>query len=166
MDINTPCNPNYRLTIRNNSLTLAPWNAALPRGGGPGLAFVRSALERGVYIVDVTQTPGAPGSTEIIAVSPLSIDLPAEVKDSIAAWAQAVGHARIWFHGEIRDLEPAALDADQASVDCPACDATWTDASPAFWLSVRSVGAFPTGCPACGSQLPQWDVAISELSAP
>lgn len=158
MELNTPCNPNYRVTVRNGTLTLAPWTPFLPNGGSPGLAFVRSAVERGVHIVDVTQVAGAAGETEVIAVSPLSIDLPADVRDALAAWAQAVGHTRIWFHGDVRDLEPAALHSDEASVDCPTCDLTWTDASPAFWLNVRAAGAFPTGCPACGSQLPQWEV--------
>ena len=44
----------------------------------------------------------------------------------------------------------------RAVTRCTGCRARLTDGEPAFWATVRASGCFPTVCPLCGSDLPQW----------
>ena len=70
-------------------------------------------------------------------------------------WAHAVGYARVWFDGEVVDLEPSA--GGPVTTRCTACGQQFVDGrSGHFWHHVRCAGVFPTACSLCGSDLPQW----------
>jgi hypothetical protein len=76
-------------------------------------------------------------------------------RGALINWAHTVGYTRVWFDGELVDLEPTA--GGPVTTRCTGCGQEFVDGrSERFWRRVRHSGAFPTGCSLCGSDLPQW----------
>ena len=75
-------------------------------------------------------------------------------RDALREWAARVGYRRVWFDGEVVEIEPDPGGAAQTR--CTGCRARLVDANAVFWDFVRRRGAFPTACVLCGSDLPQW----------
>ena len=71
---------------------------------------------------------------------------------------RATGYRRIWFDDGLHDFTGEAAPASQARVTCPTCGADWAEGGYHFWAHLRSVGSFPSSCPACGGLLPQWRI--------
>ena len=75
-------------------------------------------------------------------------------RDAMCAWAARVGYRRVWFDGDVVEIEP--VPGGEAQTRCTGCRARLVDANASFWDFVRHRGAFPTACVLCGSDLPQW----------
>ena len=74
---------------------------------------------------------------------------------ALCDWARAVGYTRVWFDGEVVELEPTARGP--VATRCSGCGQQFVDGRSArFWHHVRCSGAFPVACALCGSDLPQW----------
>ena len=74
---------------------------------------------------------------------------------ALCDWAAAVGYARVWFDGEVVELEPTA--GGPVTTCCTGCGQRFVDGrSGRFWHTVRCSGFFPPACSLCGSDLPQW----------
>ena len=76
----------------------------------------------------------------------------------LLSWAESVGYERVWLPDRLVALDPGALGLPAANITCPTCHATWTDNSPEFWTEVHRQGRFPTACPICAGDLPQWSI--------
>jgi hypothetical protein len=126
--------PNYRITARRDgTIRLAEWSPWLA-AGGPLYTLLDARGRAGVGIADLT-VDGAH-------------------RDALRDWAAHVGYRRIWFDGEVADLEPIAGGA--AETRCTGCRARFVDAGAALWEFVRARGAFPTSCVLCGCDVAQW----------
>jgi hypothetical protein len=75
-------------------------------------------------------------------------------REALCDWAGRVGYRRVWFDGQVVELDP--LPGGAAQTRCTGCRARLVDAGPSFWQYVRHHGAFPTACVLCGSDVPQW----------
>jgi hypothetical protein len=74
---------------------------------------------------------------------------------ALIEWAHAVGYTRVWFDGELVDIEPTA--GGPVETRCTGCGQRFIDGrSPRFWYQVHCSGAFPIACSLCGSDLEQW----------
>ncbi len=145
--------PDLRATVRpDGTVRLVPWGPALV-SGGPLLAMLRARAPRGLVVADLTIERADP-EEEVTEVSVAF--LVGDERDALASWAASVGYLRIWFPDEIVDLEPAPPTV--ARVRCTGCRTAMEDGTPEFWAHVRLVGAFPSMCVLCGSDLPQWTV--------
>lgn len=126
-----------------------PWLAA----GGPLYTLLEARARAGVAIADLTVIR----DEEEVAVE-LIVDFRGRAermhRDALCAWAARVGYRRVWFDGEVVELEPEP--GGEAHTRCTGCRARLVDADASFWAFVRHRGAFPTACVLCGSDLPQW----------
>jgi hypothetical protein len=148
--------PDFRATVRRDgSIRLtnwAPWLAA----GGPLHTLLDARGRAGVAIADITIVR----DDDFIAVEAIvafRCGGSAKHRQALRDWAARVGYRRVWFDGEIADLEPSPGGAAQTR--CTGCRARLVDADASFWDFVRRRGAFPTACVLCGSDLPQWTPA-------
>ena len=74
---------------------------------------------------------------------------------ALCEWARSAGYQRVWFDGEVVELEPAA--GGMVRTRCTGCGQRFIDGrSGWFWNNVRRSGTFPVACALCGSDLPQW----------
>ena len=143
----------YRATFANGCLTLNDWTPALANAG-PIANHFRGRAEEGVAIADVTVIRNAHGEPEGIVDFMTHGDQGA-AEDALIAWAQLVGHRRIWLEGRVVDTD--GLPASGAvGATCPTCGAHWEEHNLEFQTYVRSQGVFPSWCPLCGGTLPQW----------
>ena len=83
----------------------------------------------------------------------LAGDRPA-ARTALIRLARDAGYRRMWLPDHVVELR--GWRPGRAETRCTGCRATLTDGEPAFWATVRSSGCFPTICPLCGSDLPQW----------
>ena len=83
---------------------------------------------------------------------------------TLTDWAARVGYRRVWFDGEVSELDPAP--GGQAQTRCTGCRTRLVDADASFWGFVRHRGVFPTACILCGSDLPQWTPVRQTNQAP
>lgn len=148
--------PDFRATVRRGgTLRLASWTPWLA-AGGPLYTLLEARGRAGVAIADLTVVR----DDDLVAVEVI-VDFRcgglAEHRAALREWAGRVGYRRVWFDGEIVDLEPSPGGAAQTR--CTGCRARLADAGPSFWEFVRHHGAFPTVCMLCGSDLPQWTPA-------
>jgi len=145
--------PDFRATVRRDGtirlVNWAPWFAA----GGPLHTLLHARGRAGIAIADLTIVR----DNDYVAVE-LIVDFRcgggAEHRRALREWAARVGYRRVWFDGEIADLQPSPGGAVQTR--CTGCRARLVDADASLWEFVRHHGAFPTACVLCGSDLPQW----------
>ncbi len=147
----------FRATVVGRTLTLAQWH--------PGLAHVGSKTKTlreregaGVVIANLFINGEAP-AREVLVSAPTGMRISETATEVLADWAQATGYARIWFDHEVHDFQSELAYLGAAHVTCPTCGTAWTEGGFGFWASVRSIGSFPTSCPACAALLPQWRIA-------
>jgi hypothetical protein len=143
--------PDFRATVRHGHIRLVDWAPWLARSG-PLRTLLHARGRAGVAIADLTVLWDDEVAGELI-VDFLAGDAPGP-REALAAWASHVGYRRVWLPGEVRELEPGS--GGVATTTCTGCRARLTDGEPGFWLMVRRGGRFPTMCPLCGSDLPQW----------
>lgn len=146
--------PDFRASVRDGRVTLLPWFNQVFLGG-PTRQLGVALDAAGVSLVDLRMTGDGPEREVTVA---FQADGDRRRADrAIARWARAVGYRRIWFPDRVEELEglPALRPA---RTTCNACGANWGEDSPDFWQIVTTAGFFPTICPLCGGDLPQWTV--------
>lgn len=126
---------------------------ALARRGRPAVHAARGTRSSGVAIADLTVIRGD-DRVAVEVIVEFRCGGVAEHRAALRDWAARVGYRRVWFDGEIADLDPSPGGAAQTR--CTGCRARLADAGPSFWQFVRRYGEFPTACMLCGSDLPQW----------
>jgi len=146
-----PDPPDFRATMRGRRLMVTSWAPHLFADGPQG-NIVRERAENGVTVADLWVTEGEP--RELI-VGYLAVAERKRADAMLARWAEAVGHSRIWFPDRLLELH-SKRPLGTAQVECPNCGGRWSDGSPDFWASVRQMGRFPSLCPICNGDLPQW----------
>lgn len=145
--------PDFRATVRRDgTLRLTSWMPWLA-AGGPLYTLLEGRGRAGVAIADLTVIRDD-DRVAVEVIVEFRCGGVAEHRAALRDWAARVGYRRVWFDGEIADLDPAPGGAAQTS--CTGCRARLADAGPSFWQFVRRHGAFPTACVLCGSDLPQW----------
>jgi hypothetical protein len=154
--------PWCRATIAGDAVTLNPWTPQLIRGGPAAMSLERLAAT-GVALADL-YAEGEPGDEELL-VRYVAHSLRSAATDAaLVAWARTVGYRRVWLPAGVVDLDVAQAPVGPAATACPTCGLEWRDDTPEFWLGVRSAGAFPGFCLACGGSLPEWRV-VAEAGA-
>jgi hypothetical protein len=150
----SPDHPDFRAVVqRSGAVRLVHWGPWL-QSTGPAYTLMAARDRAGVAIADLTVVRDDEGlATEVI------VEFHSGGGDAHRAalidWAHAIGYTRVWFDGELVDLEPTA--GGPVSTGCSGCGQEFVDGrSGKFWHHVRHSGAFPTGCSLCGSDLPQW----------
>jgi hypothetical protein len=149
--------PDYRLTVRRDTVRAIDWNPWLASGGPMGMLLAARG-RAGVAIADLTVVRDGDLVTEAI-VRFLTGDGPGP-REVIAAWARDVGYRRLWLPGDLVQLPGPAEGL--AETRCSGCSARFADEAPGFWAGVRTSGRFPAMCPLCGGDLPQWRVRAAE----
>jgi hypothetical protein len=157
-----PKSPTYRATIRNGRLTVTGWAPWLARGGPLG-SLLRARERADVAIADLTIH--GEDDEELSVRFHAAGRMREEAERVLLEWASRVGYRRVWLPDRMIEIEPAPEQIGTASVRCPTCRAQWADSGPDFWLSVREQGAFPSWCPLCGCELPQWTVSTDRRGA-
>ena len=125
-----------------------PWLAT----SGPLNTLLQERGRAGVAIADLDVLREAGEAAELV-VRFLAGDRPA-ARAALARLARDAGYRRLWLPDRVVELP--AWHPGRALTRCSGCRATLTDGEPAFWARVRASGCFPTVCPLCGSDLPQW----------
>lgn len=150
MDTDTP---DFRATVLpRGAIRLVDWGPWLA-SGGPLYTLLDARGRAGVAIADLTIVRDDAGvAAELVVDFCCGESLAA--RRALARWAAHVGYRRVWFDGEILELEPAP--GGYAYTRCTGCAARLVDRGSAFWEYVRFRGAFPTACVLCGADLPQW----------
>lgn len=143
--------PDYRATIRENRLTVVGWAPHL-LSSGPNAKILAERAEAGVTVADL-RVPGS-GERELL-VEYLAVADRRRADRLLARWAESVGHTRVWFPDRLIVLD-SHRPLGAAEVECPTCGAGWQDSTPDFWAQVRRCGFFPSLCPICNGDLPQW----------
>jgi hypothetical protein len=146
--------PDFRATVqRSGAIRLVHWGSWL-MSTGPAYTLMAARDRAGVAIADLTVVCDDEGlaSEVIVEFHCGGDDLH---RAALIDWAHAVGYTRVWFDGELVDLEPSA--GGPVSTRCTGCGQQFVDGRSArFWHHVRCSGAFPTACYLCGSDLLQW----------
>jgi hypothetical protein len=149
--------PDFRAMVRRDgTIRLANWGPWLA-AGGPLHTLLDARGRAGVAIADITVVR----DEDLVAVEAIVAFRcgggdPAQ-RQALRDWAARVDYRRMWFDGEIADLDPSPGGAAQTR--CTGCRQRLIDADASFWDFVRRRGAFPTTCMLCGSDLPQWTPA-------
>jgi hypothetical protein len=145
--------PDFRATVRRDgSVRLVDWGPWLA-AGGPLFTLLEARARAGVAIGDLTIIRDQGGVAVELIVDFRGGAEPVH-RDALCAWAARVGYRRVWFDGDVVEVEPVPSGAAQTR--CTGCRARLVDANASFWEFVRRRGAFPTACVLCGSDLPQW----------
>jgi hypothetical protein len=150
----SPDHPDFRAIVqRSGAVRLVHWGPWL-QSTGPAYTLMAARDRAGVAIADLTVVRDDEGLASEVIVEFHSGGGDAH-RAALIDWAHAIGYARVWFDGELVDLEPAA--GGPVTTRCTGCRQEFVDGrSGKFWHHVRHSGAFPTGCSLCGSDLPQW----------
>jgi hypothetical protein len=146
----TEC-PDFRLTIRRGRVLAVDWRPWLVTAG-PLVATVRARRRVCVAITDVIVVHEGDCATEAI-VRFLAGDRES-ARAEITRWARDVGYRRLWLDDELIGL-PGPREGE-AHTRCGGCGVQLCEDGPQFWAYVRHIGRFPSGCPVCGADLPQW----------
>jgi hypothetical protein len=148
--------PDFRATIRGGRLVLVvdwgPWLASC----GPMYAFLDRCARAGIAIADLTVIRGE-GDVAVELIVNFVCGGTERDREALLAWAESVGYRRVWFDAEVHELDHEPAGAAEAR--CPSCRSRFVDASQPFWQMVRRRGAFPSACPVCGGDVPQWRLA-------
>ena len=152
-----PDDPDFRLTVRRGTVLAVDWRPWLVRTG-PMTALLRDRERAGVGIADVTVVREGDVATEAV-VGFVAGNTP-RARAAVERWARDVGYRRLWLPGEVIELD--GPQEAPAATRCAGCAVRLHDAAPDFWSAVRSLGRFPSACPICGGDLPQWQVRQKE----
>jgi hypothetical protein len=146
--------PDFRAIVqRSGAVRLVHWGPWL-QSTGPAYTLMAARDRAGVAIADLTVVRDDEGlASEVIAeFHSGGSDMH---RAALISWAHTIGYTRVWFDGELVDLEPSA--GGPVTTRCSGCGQEFVDGqSRKFWHHVRHSGAFPSGCSLCGSDLPQW----------
>jgi hypothetical protein len=155
--------PQYRVTLSHGGrLLLTDWEPWLLRDSGPCNRLLEAEHAR--PIADLTLTREDDRCELIVAELGRRAD--PGLRAALIDWATLLGYRRVWFRGEVVEVEPAGAGAGRrVATTCQVCDSTWTEDSPEFWLSAQHNGVFPYNCPSCGHRLPQWSLAPEPAEA-
>jgi hypothetical protein len=145
--------PDLRVTVRGATIRAVEWSPWLASGGPIGMLLAARG-RAGVAIADVAVTREDGVAVEAIVRFLAGDREPA--RDALAMWARDVGYRRLWLPDETVELPGPAEGL--AETRCGGCGGRFVDGDPGFWAVVRSTGCFPTLCPLCGGDLPQWRV--------
>ena len=149
-----PDQPDFRAVVqRSGAVRLVHWGPWL-QSTGPAYTLVAARGRALIGIADlrVVRDDEGTASEVIVEFHCGGGDLH---RAALIDWAHAIGYTRVWFDGEVVELEPAA--GGPVTTRCSGCGQRFVDGrSGHFWHHVRHSGAFPTGCSLCGSDLPQW----------
>jgi hypothetical protein len=145
--------PDYRLTIRRDTVLAIDWHPWLATGG-PMATMLYDRGRAGVALADLTVLHEDELAAEAI-VRFLTGDN-VKARATLTRWAGEVGYRRLWLPGEVVEL-PGPAEA-LAETRCNGCAVRLYDDGPDFWDHVREAGRFPAACPLCGADLPQWRV--------
>jgi hypothetical protein len=153
----SPDRPDFRAVVqRSGAVGLVHWGPWL-QSNGPAYTLMAARDRAGVAIADlrVVRDDEGTASEVIVQFHSGGGDLH---RAALIDWAHAIGYTRVWFDGEVVELEPAA--GGPVTTRCSGCGQRFVDGrSGHFWHHVRRSGAFPTGCVLCGSDLAQWTPA-------
>ena len=146
--------PDFRATVpRSGAVRLVHWGPWL-QSTGPAYTRMDARDRAGVGIADLTVVRDDEGTASEVIVEFHSGGGDMH-RAALIDWADTLGYTRVWFDGELVDLEPTA--GGRVTTRCSGCGQKFVDGrSGRFWHHVRHSGAFPTGCSLCGSDLPQW----------
>jgi hypothetical protein len=150
-----PPPPDYRATVVGARLTLIHWSPYLAIGPAQR-SLLRERERAGVTVADLT-TSGDPPRRELV-VRFLARGGGARAERTLASWAAATGHSRLWLPDRVVPLSPPER-FDQARTTCSNCGVEWREGDPEFWANVQQSGSFPTYCLLCGGDLPQWTLS-------
>jgi hypothetical protein len=146
--------PDFRATVqRSGTVRLVPWGPWL-RSTGPVYTLMTARDRAGIGIADlhVIRDDEGVASEVIVEFHSGGSDMH---RAALCDWAGAVGYGRVWFDGEVVNLESAPGGA--VTTRCTGCGQRFVDGRDAhFWHTVRCSGLFPTVCSLCGADLPQW----------
>lgn len=148
--------------LAGGRVCMTAWSPSLA-DSGPMAQFLRSRERAGVAIADVRLAASATGEREVIVEFMAAGRARAAAEVALWRWASDAGHDRIWLPDGPLDL-PRREGLATATVRCPTCRASWTDASPPFWHYVHDRGHFPLTCMTCGHPLPQWEVVAGDAT--
>jgi hypothetical protein len=146
--------PDFRATVqRSGAVRVVPWGPWL-QSSGPGYTLMAARQRAGVGVADLRIVRDDEGvATEVIVE--FHSGGGGRHRAALVEWAGAAGYRRVWFDGEVVDLEPTA--GGPVTTCCSGCGQRFVDGrSERFWHHVRHSGVFPTSCALCGSDLPQW----------
>jgi hypothetical protein len=146
--------PDFRVTVqRSGAVRLVYWGSWLT-STGPGYTLMAARDRAGVAIADLRVVRDDEGLAREVIVEFHSGGGNMH-RAALIDWANTAGYARVWFDGELVDLEPAA--GGSVTTRCTGCGQHFVDGrNGRFWHQVRCSGAFPTACSLCGSDLLQW----------
>jgi hypothetical protein len=145
--------PDFRVTVkRSGTIRLVGWTPCLTTSG-PLHTLFPGRGGAGVAIADLTVLRDDAGNSIEVVVDFLSGGA-ANHREALCRWAAYAGYQRMWFDDQIVELEPTP--GGRAQTRCSGCGVRLVDGKDGFWCYVRRRGAFPAGCPLCGSDLAQW----------
>ena len=149
--------PKYRATYRKKRLTVVPFFHSMIVNG-PASGWFRHREKAGTVIADLIadETEGR----DELSITYRSAGRNRDAAQlAIAEWAASVGYKRLWHPDGFVELQATVSDEDRASVKCTTCGQGWSDTGSSFWTMVHGQRGFPTFCPLCGGDLPQWRIA-------
>jgi hypothetical protein len=154
VDEDTPDKPDFRAVVkRSGAVRLIHWVPWLP-STGPVYTLLAARDRAGVAIADLRVVRDDEGIACEVIVKFHSGGSDVH-RAALSDWARTVGYGRVWFDGEVVDLEPTA--GGPVTARCTGCGQRFVDGrSGHFWRTVRCSGLFPPVCSLCGSDLPQW----------
>lgn len=148
--------PWLRMTLRDDQLTIVPWEPHLACGASDGSSLAACA-SAGITIADGYMEETEDGDELIVETLALGDEEAA--RDTLLEWGGHLGYRRIWFAHHVIDLVRRRISVRRiAHVSCPTCTSQWSETGRAFWSMVIEARAFPVSCPACAGALPQWSV--------
>jgi hypothetical protein len=146
--------PDFRVIVqRSGTVRLVYWAPWL-QSTGPAYTLMAARDRAGIAIADLRVVRDDEGTASEVIVEFHSGGGDVH-RAALIDWANAVGYTRVWFDGELVDLEPTA--GGPVTTRCTGCGQRFVDGRSAhFWNHVRGSGAFPAACSLCGSDLLQW----------
>jgi hypothetical protein len=154
--------PDFRATVkRSGAIRIIEWTPWLTTSGPLHTLFPQRG-RAGTTIADFTVVRDEAGYAVELLVDFLC-EGASEHREALCAWAAYAGYHRMWFDDEIVELEPNP--GGSAQTRCSGCGVRLVDGKAPFWSYVRQRGVFPTSCPLCGSDLPQWSPAVERSGA-
>ena len=146
--------PDLRVTVRRGRVRIIDWAPWLVTDG-PMWTLVEARGRAGVAIADISVVRDEHVKAVEAVAAFLAGDTP-DARHALTDWARDVGYRRLWLPDEVIEL-PGPTEG-LAEVRCTGCGARLADGHPRFWAHVHASGRFPTACPLCGCDLPQWRV--------